>query len=348
METESLVLWLRRISAPAVICACSIALPAQSVPNAAAIMAGVAANQDRAVAERAHYVYVQHARTVSRRGGTVLCQETTDYRVTPAADGTHEELLKVTGRVREKHGYVDYTTLLPDDDQGNASDKNQKNGGGSKADSAPAANSTQAGGDQTAREGASRGETKSRDGDDDMAIEVGDHQSIDRQLVENIRHSLMNDKSRDGIDAKLFPLTSKQQAEYVFRYSGRERMNGRDVFHLIFLPKDPKDFGWKGDAYIDTVAYEPVLVTTGMSRKIPFAVRTFMGINFPGLGFTVTFAPQPDGVWFPVTFSTEFKIEVLFFFRRTIIVDAQNMDFEKTHVTSRILGEAAPIEPQRP
>ncbi len=328
-----------------ILAACLSAQP-QNAPapsTAEAIMARVATNQDRAVAERAHYVYVQHARTVSRRGSAVQCQETTDYRVIPAPDGSHKELLKVEGQLRDKHRYVNYTTLLPDDDDGaNAGGKGENSGGNSKADS------TQTKGGQpgqTGQEAAPGSQTKSPDSDDDIAISIGNHQSVDRQLVENIRHNLMNDKSRDGIDAKLFPLTSKEQADYVFRYSGRERMNGRDVFHVIFLPKDPKDFGWKGDAYIDTVAYQPVLVTTGMSRKIPFAVRTFMGINFPGLGFTVTYAPQSDGVWFPVTFSTEFKIEVLFFFRRTIIIDAQNREFEKTHVTSRILDGATPVEP---
>jgi len=101
----------------------------------------------------------------------------------------------------------------------------------------------------------------------------------------------------------LFPLTSKEQAGYVFQMAGRERLNGRDVFHITFRPKDKDDFGWKGVAYVDTAAYQPVLVTTEMARKIPFAVRTFLGTNVPGLGFTVIYAAQPDGVWFPVSFS---------------------------------------------
>ena len=49
------------------------------------------------------------------------------------------------------------------------------------------------------------------------------------------------------------------------------------------------------DAYIDTAAYQPVLITTVMARKIPFVVRTLLGTNVPGLGFTVTYAPQSDG-----------------------------------------------------
>ena len=71
-----------------------------------------------------------------------------------------------------------------------------------------------------------------------------------------------------------------------------------------------------------------------------------VGTNVPGLGFTVTYAPQPDRLWFPVTFSTEFRIKVLFFFNRQIILDAQNRNFEKTHVTSRIVGDAKEVKPQ--
>ncbi|HTX76730.1 MAG TPA: hypothetical protein VMD29_11040 [Terracidiphilus sp.] len=347
---------MRRIAAAAllVVFACIRSSAAQSIPAAApaaeAIMAKVAANQDAAVAERAHYVYVQHAKTVSRHGSTVMCDELTDYRVTPAAGGSHEELLKVDGRMREKHRYVSYTTLLPDDeDQGNAGDKDKENGGNSKANSAKP-DSTQSTGSQPGQAGkgtASGGPAQASQDDGGIGVEIGDG-SVDRQLVENMRKNLMNDKSKDGLNAHLFPLTSKEQGNYTFQLIGQERLNGRDVFHVVFRPKDRQDFGWKGDAYIDAAAYQPVLVTTGMSRKIPFAVRTLLGTNFPGLGFTVAYAPQPDGVWFPVTFSTEFKIEVLFFFRRLIIIDAQNRDFEKTHVTTRILGEATPVAPETP
>lgn len=325
--------------------AVSVNAPAQSVPaapTAEAIMAKVAANQDVAEAERSHYVYVQHAKTVSRRGSSLMCEELTDYRVTPGADGSHEELLKVDGKAREKRHYVSYTTLLPDDDQAKPADEGKTAGDGSK----PGAGQAKSGQPAESGQGnAAEITAKQNEDDDAISISIGDG-TLDRQLVEHMRKNLMNDKSRDGINAELFPLTSKEQAEYAYQLLGRERMNGRDVFHLVFRPKDRQDFGWKGEAYIDTAAFEPVLVTTGMSRKIPFAVRTFLGTNFPGLGFTVTYAPQPDGIWFPVTFSTEFKIEVLFFFRRTVIIDAENRNFEMTHVTSRIVDGVTPVEPQ--
>jgi hypothetical protein len=186
------------------------------------------------------------------------------------------------------------------------------------------------------------GEAKVDNDHNSVDIEIDD---TDRDLVENMRSGLMNDKSKDGINAQLFPLTSKEQADYRFRLVGRERMNDRDVFHIVFRPKDKNDFGWKGDAYIDAAAYQPVVVSTDMSRKIPLAVRALLGTDLPGLGFTVVYAPQPDGVWFPVSFGTEFKIHVLFFFTRDMIIDAHNLNFEKTHVSSKIVASGDPVRP---
>lgn len=266
-------------------------------------MVRVAANQDKAEAARAHYVYSQHAKMTSRRGSRIMCEEITDYRVTPSGDSSHFALTKLDGRLFKKNRhYVTYNQLLPED-------------------------------------GDKKVVTEKEDAEED---------ALDRDLVENMRKNLLYNKSKDGIDARLFPLTSKAQADYIFQLADRERLNGRDVFHIVFRPKDKSDFAWKGDAYIDTASYEPVLVTTGLSRKIPFAVRTFLGINFPGLGFTVVYAPQPDGTWFPASFSTEFKIHVLFFFRREILLDAYNRDFEKTHVETKILEGMTPVEKPKP
>jgi hypothetical protein len=311
-------------AALALSCACSaqsISSNAEPLPSAESVMNRVAINQDTAEAERAHYVYVQHAKMTSHRGKTVMCEEITDYRFTPSIDGTDEQLLKVDGRFLKEHKYVSFTALLPrDEDKPKDSDKDK---------------------DKSEKK-------EKKEKDKDPVFDPNSNETLDRDLVENLRWNLVHDKSKDGVNAHLFPLTSKNQINYVFRMVGRERLNGRDVFHISFRPKDTNDFGWSGDAFIDTAAFQPVLVTTGLSRKIPFPVRTFLGTNLPGLGFTVTYAPQPEGVWFPVTFSTEFKIHVLFFFNREIILDAQNRNFEKTHVTSRIVGDATPVDPNQP
>ena len=295
-------------------------------------MARVAANQDTSDAERTRYVYVQHAKMSSRKGKTILCEEITDYRFIPSTGETHEQLLKVDGRMLKNKKYVSYDKLLPsDENKPKIAESDQKEKDAKAADP-----------DKSKEQKRDRKKDKKKD--KDPVFDPDSDETIDRDLVENMRKNLIHDKSKDGINARLFPLTSKNQVDYTFRMIGRERLNGRDVFHITFRPRKKDDFGWSGEAYVDTTAYQPVLVTTAMARKIPFAVRTLLGTNVPGLGFTVTYAPQADGIWFPVTFSTEFKIHVLYFFHRQIFLNAENREFEKTHVTSRIVGEATAVE----
>ena len=314
------------------------------LPSPESIMARVAANQDASEAERTHYVYVQHARMSSRKGKTILCEEITDYRFTPSTGDTHEQLLKVDGRMLKNNKYVTYDKLLPrDEEKRKAAEEEQK-----KAKEAQAANPDASQNNSKDSKSGDKKKKKDKDKDKDPVFDPDSDETIDRDLVENIRWNLIHDKSKDGINAHLFPLTSKQQADYTFRMIGRERLNSRDVFHITFRPKNKDDFGWRGDAYIDRTAYQPVLITTAMARKIPFAVRTLLGTNVPGLGFTVTYAPQAEGVWFPVTFSTEFKIHVLYFFHRQLFLNAENREFEKTHVTSRILDDATVVEEANP
>ena len=279
--------------------------PASKTPDAASIMARVAANQDQSESERLHYLYIQHARVISRKGKTVRCEEITDSRITPTTTGSHQQIVKLDGRLLVKGKYVTYTQM-----------PNEKNAS-----------------------------TK----EEDVNVTISGDDETDRDLVENMRKNLTETKSKDGIGSGLFPLTSKSQAAYDFQLIGREHINNRDVFHITFTYKDKSDFGWKGDAYIDTTAYQPVVVRTTMSRKVPFAVRTFLGTNVPGLGFTVIYAPQPSpsgDIWFPISFGTEFKIKVLFFFSREITLSAENRNFEQTHVTSTILPAEASASPQ--
>jgi len=280
----------------------------------------VAINQDTAEAERAHYIYVQHAKMTSRRGNTVMCEELTDYRFAPSTDGTDEQLLKVDGRFLKDHKFISYSKLLPRDE-----DKPKDAGKDSDKDKSAAKQ---------------KDKQSKKDKDKDPVFDPNSNETLDRDLVVNMRWNLIHDKSKDGINQRLFPLTSKDQANYAFHMIGRERLNDRDVFHITFRPKAKDDFGWSGDAYIDTTAFQPVLVTTVMARKIPFAVRTLLGTDVPGLGFTIGYAPQPDGVWFPITFGTEFKLHVLFFFNREITLSADNRNFVKTHVSSQILDAA--------
>ena len=291
---------------------------AQEIPTADFIMAKVARNQVKAEAERGRYLYVQHADVSSRKGKKIMCQELTDFRVVPTTDGSSTVLLHLDGKLWRKDAYIHY-------------DKPEqlKTNDGPKPAAAP---------DQSQP-------AKPQAKEDSGSVTIDDDDT-DRDLVENMRKNLLGEKSKDGINARLFPLTPKGQEDYTFKLVGREQRNGRDVFHIEFTPKDKSDFGWKGDAFIDTTAYQPVIVRTTMSRKIPIAVRALLGTNVPGLGFTVIYAPQPDGVWLPVSFGTEFKIHVLFFFNREIVISAENKGFEKTHVTSTIISTVPTASPE--
>jgi hypothetical protein len=162
-----------------------------------------------------------------------------------------------------------------------------------------------------------------------------DTDSLDGDLVTEFRNDLADErKSKDGLAAGLFPLTSKEQQKYQFKLLGKEALNGRSTYHIAFWPRDKSEIAWKGEAFIDEEDFQPVSAFTKLSRKIPLLIRTALGTDLPGVGFSVTYKRQPDGTWFPSTFGTEFRLRALFFINRDIAVSLQNSDFEKTHVDS--------------
>ena len=160
--------------------------------------------------------------------------------------------------------------------------------------------------------------------------------SLDGSLIQSFRDDLANEKTKDGLAKDLFPLTSEEQKAYNFKLLGQETENGRNVYHISFWPKDKEEITWAGEAYIDAAEFEPVRVFTKLSRRIPFFVRTLLGTDLPGFGFNVVYQRQPDGVWFPATFGTEFRIHAVFFINRDVSIALENSAFEHTHVESRM------------
>jgi hypothetical protein len=165
--------------------------------------------------------------------------------------------------------------------------------------------------------------------------------SLDAGLIKNFRDDLANTDSKDGLGHNLFPLTTQRQEDYEFRLIGEETQQGRSVYHIGFGPKDKKDIDWAGEAFIDAVDFQPVRVFTKLSRRIPFMVRTMLGTDLPGIGFDVHYQRQADGVWFPTSFGTEFRLHVLFFLNREISISLENTEFEHTHVKSTIKAVGA-------
>jgi hypothetical protein len=165
---------------------------------------------------------------------------------------------------------------------------------------------------------------------------VPDKDTLDGAIVESFRDDLLNSKSKDGVDTDLFPLTSEQQKKYDFELLGGESAHGRRVYRIGFRPKDKKDIAWAGEALIDCQDFQPVRVFTTLSRRIPFAVRTLLGTDLPGIGFNVEYRRFEDGVWFPVSFGTEFRLRAVFFINRDITVSLENSGFRHAHVETTI------------
>jgi hypothetical protein len=162
-------------------------------------------------------------------------------------------------------------------------------------------------------------------------------------MVQGSRDDAINDKSKDSIARDLFPLTSEEQKRYSFELAGRETLRGRNVYRVRFRPLDKGNFTWAGEALIDAEELEPVSVFTRLSRRIPFWVRTLLGTNLPGFGYNVEYRRFDQGVWFPVSFGTEFRLHVVFFINREITISLENSAFERTKVETRILDyQAAP------
>ena len=105
---------------------------------------------------------------------------------------------------------------------------------------------------------------------------------------------------------------------------------------------------WEGEVWVDAEELMPVRIETKLARGIPWAVRTFLGTNVQQLGFSITYARQalPDGTaaWFPATYGTEFKLNVLFFFKRTLSLSLESFDFRRTGAESTIEFEPAAAE----
>jgi hypothetical protein len=166
---------------------------------------------------------------------------------------------------------------------------------------------------------------------------VPEADSLDGDLIHDFAEDWGKD-NKDGLGSDLFPLTSTEQKKYSFVLAGEETFRGRKVYRVKFRPADKSEFTWAGEAMIDAEEFEPVTLFTHLSRRIPFAVRTLLGTDLPGLGFNVEYRRFDEGIWFPVSFGTEFRLHILFFLNRDITVSLENSAFQRTKVESEILG----------
>jgi hypothetical protein len=187
---------------------------------------------------------------------------------------------------------------------------------------------------------------------------------IDAELLQDLTEELINAKdARDGMPHNLFPLRSVDLPAYAFTMKGELQHQGRRTYRIAFEPakkakedcvhagkdedNDCVNTPWMGEAWIDAAELEPVRIDTHLAFKVPWAVRTFLGTNLKQTGFAITYQRVADGVWFPATYGTEFQVDVLFFYKRTIAMNLVSGGFQKTDATSKIEYDLAGEGPSR-
>jgi len=189
------------------------------------------------------------------------------------------------------------------------------------------------------------------DGKEFPITEPGQHyrdKDIDANVAKNLADSFGGDEhTRDGVNEDLFPLTARKQTDYQFTLAGEENWRGRDVFRILFKPaRKSKEIEviWAGEALIDKSDFSPVLITTHLAKGIPLPVKIFLGTDIRQIGFKLTYEKVGEGVWFPVNYSGEFRLRVLFGYARTISTGMVNSAFRKADVQSSVEFERAGTE----
>jgi hypothetical protein len=167
---------------------------------------------------------------------------------------------------------------------------------------------------------------------------------LDGSLVEDMTEDMVKDKeSRDGIPRDQFPLTAQEQTHYTYRLAGTQNVNGVEAIRIQFEPKKGDDErAWAGEVLVDPTEFQPIRVVTKLAFNIPWAVKVFLGINIRQLGFNVTYRKVAEGLWFPVSYGTEFHLRILFGYARTIVLSLDNRDFRRASAESSIQFEDTP------
>ena len=271
---------------------------AQAAPDAAAIMAKVAANVEAATDARRQFVYHQSVRSsLVRASGQIARVEKREYSVFPGEKATEKKMISFHGE------YWHGKQMIPYTDPGH--------------------------------------KYKGLD--------------IDGELIAEVTEDLVNDKnSRDGIPHSLFPLSTKDLPSYKFTMRGQSEIQGRTAYQIGFEPvrkqncvtigEDNECDGpvWMGDAWVDAAELQPVRILTHLAFAVPWGIRVFLGTNLRQTGFSITYTRAAENVWFPATYGTEFRLNVLWGYKRTVTLSMESKDFQRTDAKSNIEYQLPP------
>jgi hypothetical protein len=172
---------------------------------------------------------------------------------------------------------------------------------------------------------------------------------IDGDLMRDLIDDLIDDKkSRDGIPPSLFPLCTKDLHGYRFTSNREMVYQGRRTFRILFQPVLKRHYitiggddecdspSWKGDAWIDAQELQPVRIQTQQAFQVPWGVKVFLGTNVQQSGFAISYQRVAENVWFPVSYGTEFRFNVLWRYKRTVTLSLVSSDIQKATAASKI------------
>jgi hypothetical protein len=147
----------------------------------------------------------------------------------------------------------------------------------------------------------------------------------------------------------LFPLGSEELGYYRFSLKGEADVHERHTYDIVFEPADLQDLcihvgeddqnpchQWKGEVWIDTQEFQPVRIETQLAKAVPWGVRVFLGTNVHQLGFSIDYQRVAENVWFPAAYGTEFSLDVLWGYKRTITLSMESSGFQRTDADSTI------------
>ena len=159
---------------------------------------------------------------------------------------------------------------------------------------------------------------------------------IDGAITDSFAREVMWRKSQMGPMIDWFPMTRERQSYYGFTMQGEEKYHGFDVYRIAFDGHGEEDDCWKGEALIEKNEFQPVLITSHWTCKIPRAATIMLGITVHDIGAKITYQRFDKDVWFPVTCGGEMKLRLFFGYARTIAFSAKNSGFRKTEVDTSI------------
>jgi hypothetical protein len=159
---------------------------------------------------------------------------------------------------------------------------------------------------------------------------------IDGALTDTFAREILWKQDHSGPMVGWFPLSGRRMKHYEFRIDGEEKYRGYDVYKISFTGNGGEDECWKGEALIERTEFQPVLVSSEWTCKIPTAVKLVLGIDVRQLGAKIVYQRFDKGVWFPVNCGGEMKVRVLFLYARTIAFSARNAGFRKADVKTSI------------